>query len=137
MEKLVEGISSLGAAFYPKEVIVRLSDFKSNEYANLIGGEHFEPDEENPMLGYRGASRYVSSKFRRCFDLECEALKKVRDVMGFDNIQIMVPFIRTLDQAREVLDLLAQNGLQRGDNDLKVIMMLRNSFQCRTRRAVP
>ena len=123
VEKLVEGIASLGAAFYPKEVIVRLSDFKSNEYANLIGGEHFEPDEENPMLGYRGASRYVSAEFRRCFDLECEALKKVRDVMGLDNVQIMVPFIRTLDQAREVLGLLAENDLQRGENGLKIIMM--------------
>jgi pyruvate,water dikinase len=123
VEKLVEGISSLGAAFSPKPVIVRLSDFKSNEYANLIGGEHFEPHEENPMLGYRGASRYVSSKFRRCFDLECQALKKVRDEMGFTNIQVMVPFVRTVDQAKQVLDLLAKNGLKRGENGLKVIMM--------------
>lgn len=123
VEKLVEGISSLAAAFHPKPVIVRLSDFKSNEYANLIGGEHFEPDEENPMLGYRGASRYVSSAFRRCFDLECQALKKVRDDMGLTNVQVMVPFVRTVDQAREVLDLLSDNGLTRGQNDLKVIMM--------------
>ena len=123
VEKLVEGISSLGAAFNPKPVIVRLSDFKSNEYANLIGGEHFEPHEENPMLGYRGASRYVSSKFRRCFDLECQALKKVRDEMGFTNVQVMVPFVRTVEQAEQVLALLAENGLKRGENGLKVIMM--------------
>ena len=123
VEKLVEGISSLGAAFHPKPVIVRLSDFKSNEYANLVGGEHFEPIEENPMLGYRGASRYVSSAFRRCFDLECQALKKVRDEMALSNIQVMVPFVRTVGQAQEVLALLAENGLKRGDNGLKVIMM--------------
>ena len=122
-EKLVEGISSLAAAFYPKPVIVRLSDFKSNEYANLIGGEHFEPEEENPMLGFRGASRYVSSEFRRCFDLECEALKTVRDDMGLDNVQVMVPFVRTINQAKEVLALLAENNLERGRNGLKVIMM--------------
>lgn len=123
VEKLVEGISSLGAAFHPKPVIVRLSDFKSNEYANLIGGEHFEPNEENPMLGYRGASRYVSSSFRRCFDLECQALKRVRDDMGLTNVQVMIPFVRTVDQAREVLELLADNGLKRGENNLQIIMM--------------
>jgi pyruvate,water dikinase len=123
VEKLVEGIASLGAAFYPKPVIVRLSDFKSNEYANLIGGEKFEPEEENPMLGYRGVSRYISDEFRRCFDLECDALKFVRDEMGLDNIQIMVPFVRTLDQASDVIRLLDANGLSRGKNGLRIIMM--------------
>ncbi len=122
-EKLVEGIGSLGAAFYPKPVIVRLSDFKSNEYANLIGGEQFEPNEENPMLGFRGASRYISESFQPCFELECAALKYVRDEMGLTNIQIMVPFVRTLDEARQVIDLLGKNGLIRGENGLKVVMM--------------
>ena len=122
-EKLVEGIASLGAAFFPKPVIVRLSDFKSNEYVNLIGGEQFEPDEENPMLGFRGASRYVSDSFAACFELECVALKRVRDDMGLTNIEIMVPFVRTLSEARQVIDLLGKNGLKRGENGLKIIMM--------------
>ncbi|WP_028303748.1 phosphoenolpyruvate synthase [Oceanospirillum maris] len=123
VDKLVEGISTLAAAFYPKKVIVRLSDFKSNEYGNLIGGKLYEPAEENPMLGFRGASRYISESFRSCFELECRALKKVRDVMGLTNVEIMVPFVRTLGEAREVIDLLAANGLKRGQNDLRVIMM--------------
>ncbi len=122
-EKLIEGIASLGAAFFPKPVIVRLSDFKSNEYVNLIGGEQFEPDEENPMLGFRGASRYVSDSFAACFELECVALKRVRDDMGLTNIEIMVPFVRTLTEARQVIDLLGENGLKRGENGLKIIMM--------------
>lgn len=123
VQKLVEGISTLAAAFYPKKVIVRLSDFKSNEYGNLIGGKLYEPAEENPMLGFRGASRYISESFRSCFELECRALKKVRDEMGLTNVEIMVPFVRTLGEAREVIDLLAENGLKRGENDLRVIMM--------------
>lgn len=123
VEKLVEGISTLAAAFWPKKVIVRLSDFKSNEYANLIGGKLYEPEEENPMLGFRGASRYISESFRDCFELECRALKKVRNEMGLTNVEIMVPFVRTLGEASQVVDLLAANGLARGENGLKVIMM--------------
>ena len=123
VEKLVEGISTLAAAFWPKRVIVRLSDFKSNEYANLIGGRLFEPEEENPMLGFRGASRYISKNFRDCFELECRAMKKVRDEMGFTNVEIMVPFVRTVGEAEQVVDLLAENGLVRGENDLRLIMM--------------
>ncbi|WP_248750199.1 phosphoenolpyruvate synthase [Pseudomonas sp. MWU15-20650] len=123
VEKLVEGISTLAAAFYPKKVIVRLSDFKSNEYANLIGGKLYEPEEENPMLGFRGASRYISESFRDCFELECRALKRVRNEMGLTNVEIMVPFVRTLGEASQVVDLLAENGLTRGENGLRVIMM--------------
>ncbi|HHX4865288.1 TPA: phosphoenolpyruvate synthase [Acinetobacter nosocomialis] len=123
VEKLVEGIATLAAAFVDKPVIVRMSDFKSNEYANLIGGKLYEPEEENPMLGFRGASRYVSDNFRDCFELECRALKKVRDEMGLTNIQIMIPFVRTVSEAKRVIELLAQNGLKRGENGLKVIMM--------------
>jgi len=123
VEKLVEGISTLAAAFWPKKVIVRLSDFKSNEYANLIGGKLYEPEEENPMLGFRGASRYISESFRDCFELECRALKKVRNEMGLTNVEIMVPFVRTLGEASQVVELLAGNGLKRGENGLKVIMM--------------
>ena len=123
VEKLVEGISTLAAAFYPKKVIVRLSDFKSNEYANLIGGKLYEPEEENPMLGFRGASRYISEAFRDCFELECRALKRVRNEMGLTNVEIMVPFVRTLGEASQVVDLLAENGLARGENGLRVIMM--------------
>jgi len=123
VDKLVEGISTLAAAFAPKKVIVRLSDFKSNEYANLIGGTLYEPDEENPMLGFRGASRYISENFRDCFELECRALKKVRNEMGFTNVEIMVPFVRTVGEAQQVMDLLAENGLKRGENGLRVIMM--------------
>ena len=123
VEKLVEGISTLAAAFWPKRVIVRLSDFKSNEYANLIGGRLYEPDEENPMLGFRGASRYISKNFRDCFELECRAMKKVRDEMGFTNVEIMVPFVRTVGEAEQVVSLLADHGLKRGVNDLRLIMM--------------
>ncbi|AFY20845.1 MULTISPECIES: phosphoenolpyruvate synthase [unclassified Pseudomonas] len=123
VEKLVEGISTLAAAFWPKKVIVRLSDFKSNEYANLIGGKLYEPEEENPMLGFRGASRYISESFRDCFELECRALKRVRNEMGLTNVEIMVPFVRTLGEASQVVDLLAENGLARGENGLRVIMM--------------
>ncbi|KAA3634575.1 MAG: phosphoenolpyruvate synthase [Proteobacteria bacterium] len=123
VEKLSEGIATLSAAFAPRPVIIRMSDFKSNEYANMIGGPEFEPDEENPMLGFRGASRYVDDNFRECFELECKALKHVRDDMGLDNLWIMVPFVRTVDEARQVTELLAQNGLERGANGLKVIMM--------------
>ncbi|GAA3914065.1 phosphoenolpyruvate synthase [Litoribacillus peritrichatus] len=123
VEKLVEGISTLAAAFSPKKVIVRLSDFKSNEYANLIGGRIYEPGEENPMLGFRGASRYISETFQDCFKLECRALKKVRDEMGFTNVEIMVPFVRTVGEAEQVVELLAENGLKRGENGLRLIMM--------------
>ena len=123
VEKLVEGISTLAGAFTPKKVIVRLSDFKSNEYANLIGGKLYEPEEENPMLGFRGASRYISENFRDCFELECRALKRVRNEMGFTNVEIMVPFVRTLGEASQVIDLLAENGLKRGENGLRIIMM--------------
>ncbi|MES9852907.1 MAG: phosphoenolpyruvate synthase [Candidatus Thiodiazotropha sp. L084R] len=123
VEKLVEGISTLAAAFEGKPVIVRMSDFKSNEYANLIGGKLYEPSEENPMIGFRGASRYISESFRPCFELECRALKRVREEMGFTNVEIMIPFVRTLDEAAGVMHLLAENGLKRGENDLRVIMM--------------
>jgi pyruvate, water dikinase len=123
IEKLREGIATIAAAFYPKSVIVRLSDFKSNEYANLLGGEAYEPDEENPMIGFRGASRYFSKNFSDCFGLECEAVKRVRDTMGLTNVQVMVPFVRTVDEAKAVIHILEQNGLSRGQNDLKVIMM--------------
>ncbi|WBF43495.1 phosphoenolpyruvate synthase [Serratia rubidaea] len=121
--RLVEGIATLGAAFWPKRVIVRLSDFKSNEYANLVGGDKYEPHEENPMLGFRGAGRYVSDSFRDCFALECEAVKRVRNDMGLTNVEIMVPFVRTVAQAEAVVAELAQQGLKRGENGLKVIMM--------------
>lgn len=123
VEKLTEGIATLTAAFSPKPVIVRLSDFKSNEYANMIGGDRFEPQEENPMLGFRGASRYIDPSFRDCFEMECRAVKKVRDDMGLTNLWIMVPFVRTLAEAEQVIDLLAGNGLKRGENGLKIIMM--------------
>ncbi|MFG6136902.1 phosphoenolpyruvate synthase [Halomonas sp. B23F22_10] len=123
VDKLVEGVSTLAASFYPQRVIVRLSDFKSNEYENLIGGKLYEPGEENPMLGFRGASRYLSEDFQACFELECRAIKRVRDEMGLDNVEIMVPFVRTTEEASGVIDLLAANGLKRGDNGLKVIMM--------------
>lgn len=121
--KLAEGIACIAAAFAPNPVIVRLSDFKSNEYANLIGGQQYEPEEENPMLGFRGASRYIAESFRPCFDLECRALKRVRDEMGLTNVEVMVPFVRTVAEAKAVRDLLAANGLRRGDNGLRLIMM--------------
>ncbi len=123
VEKLAEGVATIGAAFYPKPVIVRLSDFKSNEYRKLVGGSRYEPEEENPMLGFRGASRYISEDFSECFRMECEALKKVRDDMGLTNVEIMVPFVRTLNQAARVIDLLAVHGLKRGENGLRLIMM--------------
>jgi pyruvate,water dikinase len=123
VEKLAEGIATIAAAFYPKPVIVRLSDFKSNEYRKLVGGSRYEPEEENPMLGFRGASRYISAEFEGCFRMECEALKKVRDEMGLTNVEIMVPFVRTLPQAAKVVDLLSRHGLARGENGLRLIMM--------------
>jgi pyruvate,water dikinase len=123
VEKLAEGIAQIAAAFAPEQVIVRLSDFKSNEYANLIGGERYEPHEENPMLGFRGASRYTDEGFRPCFELECRALKRVREAMGLTNVAVMVPFVRTVAEARQVTELLAANGLQRGAGGLRVIMM--------------
>ena len=123
VDKLAEGVATIAAAFAPEPVIVRMSDFKSNEYANLIGGRLYEPDEENPMLGFRGAARYVSESFRPCFDLECEALKRVRNDMGLSNVQIMIPFVRTVQQAKDVIAVMAENGLERGKDDLKVIMM--------------
>jgi len=123
IEKLAEGIATIAAAFYPKPVIVRLSDFKSNEYANLIGGANYEPHEENPMLGFRGAARYIDKKFQDCFELECFAIKKVRDDMGLTNVAIMIPFVRTPEEAHEVTNLLKENDLARGQNDLKIMMM--------------
>jgi pyruvate,water dikinase len=123
VDKVAEGVASIAAAFWPKPVIVRLSDFKSNEYRKLIGGSRYEPEEENPMLGFRGAARYISRDFGEAFAMECEALKRVRGEMGLTNVQIMVPFVRTLGQAEKVTQLLASQGLRRGENDLKVIMM--------------
>jgi len=123
VEKLAEGIATIGAAFYPKPVIVRMSDFKSNEYRKLVGGSRYEPEEENPMLGFRGASRYIADDFAECFKMECEALKKVRDTMGLTNVEVMVPFVRTVSQAERVVKLLAAHGLKRGDNGLRLIMM--------------
>ena len=123
IDKLAEGVASIAAAFSPEPVIVRMSDFKSNEYANLIGGERYEPDEENPMIGFRGAGRYVAENFRPCFELECAAIRKVRNDMGLDNVQVMIPFVRTVKQARAVIDLMAENGLERGKDKLKIIMM--------------
>ena len=123
VDKLAEGIGTIAAAFAPHPVIVRLSDFKTNEYANLIGGEAYEPQEENPMLGFRGAARYVSDAFRPCFELECAAMRKVRNDMGLRNVEIMIPFVRTVAQGKQVIDLLKQNGLERGKDGLKVIMM--------------
>jgi len=123
VDKLVEGISTLAVAFMDQPVIVRMSDFKSNEYANLLGGKLYEPSEENPMLGFRGASRYVSDNFRDCFELECKALKRVRNEMGLTNVEIMIPFVRTVGEAKQVIELLEKNGLKRGENGLRVIMM--------------
>jgi pyruvate,water dikinase len=123
VDKVAEGVASIAAAFWPKPVIVRLSDFKSNEYRKLIGGSRYEPEEENPMLGFRGAARYISADFGEAFAMECEALKRVRGEMGLTNVQIMVPFVRTLGQAEKVTQLLASQGLHRGENELKLIMM--------------
>jgi len=123
VDRLAEGIATIGAAFAPNPVIVRMSDFKSNEYANLLGGDRYEPREDNPMIGFRGASRYVAPSFRPCFELECRAMKKVRDEMGLTNVEVMIPFVRTVAEGKAVVDLLAENGLRRGENGLKVIMM--------------
>jgi pyruvate,water dikinase len=123
VDRLAEGIATITAAFAPHPVIVRLSDFKSNEYANLIGGKQYEPHEENPMIGFRGASRYVDPSFKDCFALECRAMKKVRDTMGLTNAWVMIPFVRTLGEGRKVVEVLKENGLERGANGLKLIMM--------------
>lgn len=123
IQRLVEGISTIAASFAPERVIVRMSDFKSNEYANLVGGRKYEPEEENPMLGFRGASRYLSADFAECFALECEAIKRVRNDMGLTNVEIMIPFVRTLEEGRGVIDLLSRQGLRKGENGLRVIMM--------------
>jgi len=123
VSRIAEGVATIAASFYPQPVIVRMSDFKSNEYANLVGGPQFEPEEENPMIGYRGASRYISDDFRACFELECQAMKRVRDEMGFTNVELMIPFVRTLAEAEKVIDILRDNGLERGKNDLRIIMM--------------
>ncbi len=122
-ERMVEGVATIAAAFWPKPVIVRLSDFKSNEYKKLIGGERYEPDEENPMLGFRGAARYVAPAFLECFELECSAMLKVRDVLGLTNVELMVPFVRTIKEARDVVALLEKNGLRRGEKGLRIVMM--------------
>jgi pyruvate,water dikinase len=123
VQRVAEGVSMIAAAFHPKPVIVRMSDFKSNEYANLVGGARYEPHEENPMLGYRGASRYLSMEFADCFAMEAEALRYVRDEMGLTNVKVMIPFVRTLTEARGVVELLAEHGLKRGENGLQVVMM--------------
>jgi pyruvate,water dikinase len=123
VDKLAEGVATIAAAFWPKPVIVRLSDFKSNEYRKLIGGTRYEPDEENPMLGFRGASRYISGEFSDAFGMECEAIKRVRNDMGLNNVEIMVPFVRTVRQAQRVAQMLADRGLRRGQNGLRLIMM--------------
>jgi pyruvate,water dikinase len=123
VDKLAEGVGMIAAGFYPKQVIVRLSDFKSNEYANLIGGKLFEPDEENPMIGWRGASRYYSPNYKEAFGLECRAMKKIRDEMGLNNVEIMIPFPRTVEEAKKVIETMAEFGLKQGENGLKVIGM--------------
>jgi len=123
VEKIAEGVATIAAAFYPNPVIVRLSDFKSNEYKKLIAGDIYEPDEENPMIGFRGAARYISEEFQECFALECEAMKKVRNVMGLTNVQLMIPFVRTVSEAINVIELMSQLGLKRDENELKIIMM--------------
>jgi len=123
IDKVAEGVATIAAAFYPKPVIVRTSDFKSNEYKKLVGGEIYEPDEENPMIGFRGAARYMAEDFKECFAMECIAMKKVRDEMGLINVELMIPFVRTLDEAKAVIDIMAANGLKRGENGLRIIMM--------------
>jgi pyruvate,water dikinase len=123
VDKIAEGVATIAAAFWPKKVIVRLSDFKSNEYRNLIGGARYEPTEENPMLGFRGASRYIAKSFRDCFRLECEAMRHVRDVMGLTNVELMIPFVRTVKEAEQAIAILRENGLERGRNALRVVMM--------------
>jgi pyruvate,water dikinase len=123
IQRVVEGVATLAASFAPEPVILRMSDFKSNEYANLLGGQAYEPHEENPMIGFRGAARYISESFRDCFDMECAAIQRVRTDMGLKNLQVMIPFIRTLEEAEQVIALLAENGLRRGEDGLKIIMM--------------
>ena len=123
VQKLTEGISTIAASFSESPVIIRMSDFKSNEYSNLFAGELYEPNEENPMIGFRGASRYISTDFRECFELECKAIKNVRNVMGLTNVEIMIPFVRTTSEASKVIDLLKENGLERGKDGLRIIMM--------------
>ncbi len=123
IDKVAEGVATIAAAFYPKPVIVRTSDFKSNEYKKLVGGEIYEPDEENPMIGFRGAARYMADDFKECFAMECTAMKKVRDEMGLTNVELMIPFVRTLDEAKAVIEIMAANGLKRGENGLRIIMM--------------
>ena len=123
MSKIAEGVATIAAAFWPKKVIVRLSDFKSNEYSNLVGGQRYEPHEENPMIGFRGAARYIAKEFHDCFALECAAMKRVRETMGFTNVELMVPFVRTLEEAEMVIALLKEQGLERGRHGLRVIMM--------------
>jgi pyruvate, water dikinase len=123
VRRVAEGVATIAAAFAPNPVIVRMSDFKSNEYASLLGGDRYEPHEENPMIGYRGAARYLSTDFADCFAMECEALRYVRDDMGLTNVKIMIPFVRTLGEAEGVIQLLSEHGLRRGDNGLEVIMM--------------
>jgi pyruvate,water dikinase len=123
VQRVAEGVSMIAAAFAPEPVIVRMSDFKSNEYANLLGGAGYEPDEENPMLGYRGASRYLSPDFTDCFAMECEALRYVREEMGLTNVRVMIPFVRTVTEAKGVIELLGEHGLRRGENDLQIVMM--------------
>jgi pyruvate,water dikinase len=123
VDRLAEGIATIAAAFSPRPVIVRLSDFKSNEYANLIGGQKYEPHEENPMLGFRGASRFISESFRDCFELECRAMRKVREAMGLDNVWAMIPFVRTVDEASEVIEVMRDFGLEQGKHGLRIIMM--------------
>ncbi|MBI4140957.1 phosphoenolpyruvate synthase, partial [Candidatus Woesearchaeota archaeon] len=123
VDKLAQGVSTIGAAFYPKDVIVRMSDFKSNEYANLIGGHQFEPKEENPMIGWRGASRYYKPGYKDGFALECRAMKRVRDEMGLTNVKLMIPMCRTVDEGKKVLSVMAENGLVRGKNNLEVYVM--------------
>ena len=123
IDKVAEGVATIAAAFYPKPVIVRTSDFKSNEYKKLVGGDIYEPDEENPMIGFRGAARYMSEDFKECFVMECQAMKKVRETLGLTNVEIMIPFVRTLEEAKQVTSIMAANGLKRGDNGLRLIMM--------------
>jgi pyruvate,water dikinase len=137
VDKLAEGIATIAAAFWPKPVIVRLSDFKSNEYRKLIGGTRYEPDEENPMLGFRGASRYISGDFSDAFAMECEALKRVRSDMGLTNVEIMVPFVRTVKQAERVAQMLAERGLKRGVDGLRADHDVRGAQQRHPGRAVP
>jgi pyruvate,water dikinase len=136
IEKLVEGVATIAAAFYPKPVIVRLSDFKSNEYRKLLGGEIYEPEEENPMLGFRGASRYIAHSFRDCFEMECAAMKKVRNELGLTNVQLMVPFVRNVEEAKGVVDLLAEHGLKRGER-AQAHHDVRDPVQRPAGRAVP